>query len=380
MTVSLFVRFFLCRSLVFSPVLLMLLVFSSASANDDELYYYELARYHAPVIYQQTDAEHPNSNYITSFDFDGDFVGDNNWDNTNVFEQPAYVYYSVFDTTKFYYIFYGVFHPRRYNSRCLSFISPCHENDFSGAMVVVRKTNEPYGTIDLVETFVNNNFYTHQPSMTTHYSRSVHANSRPRLALWSQARGHNLYVLNESRYQVNHLCGGGNLSVSQEDNQAMENIEHSEAGHIKYVPSDMDVVEVPGEGMTEGTVRYQLLNMKSEFFDKIEHAMEYHSFYRKTRKYQGTRFGIEYPLVPDNFHGSKYQNNQASFPWAWFDGSCTRVKRGDWFFDPAYAVNTHLRRPINDVDDYIYNPYLGIYPADYPTTTQVASQSPGNNR
>lgn len=370
MTVSLFVRFLLCKFTVFGPALLIYFVFPSSFANvvgGD--FYYDLAMYHAPVIYQQTDTEHTNANYITSFDFDGDFLGNNNWDNADVYDQPAYVYYSVFDTSKFYYIFYGAFHPRRYNSSdlCVPFILPCHENDFSGAMVVVRKTNEPYGAIDLVETFVNGNFYAHQPSMTSHLSRSVHANSRDRLALWSQAKGHNLYVLNEGRYQVNHQCIGGNLEVNGVDQEAMEGIEYSDAGHIKYIPADTETVEAPDDGMVEGTIRYQLLDLKSEFFDKIKQSNEYHSFYRETFRYRGSRLEIEESLVPNRFHGTKHfaQNNKASFPWGWFDGACIKVRRGDWFFDPAYAVNTLLGRPVEGVEDYIYNPYVNIYPADF---------------
>ncbi len=54
--------------------------------------------------------------YITNFDFDGDWAGDNNWKNAADARFPlkAYVYYAVSETPTHYLIHYAAFHPRDY--------------------------------------------------------------------------------------------------------------------------------------------------------------------------------------------------------------------------------------------------------------------------
>ena len=41
----------------------------------------DYASHWAPVWYQDTDSSRPWADYITGVDFDGDWQGDNNWDN-----------------------------------------------------------------------------------------------------------------------------------------------------------------------------------------------------------------------------------------------------------------------------------------------------------
>ncbi len=371
MTGSLFARFFL--SVTWTLVLALVPLFSSSAFGDDD-FYYELAKYHAPVIFQQTDEGRSDSDYITNYDFDGDFVGNNNWDNASVYNQRAYVYYSVSETMDSYYIFYGFFHPRRYSSRCFMFLGTCHENDFSGVLLVVKKDASDWGKLDLVETFIGGDFYTYQPNLI--YQKGVHG-THNRLALWSRAKDHNLYVLEEDRYKVNHLCGGGDLDVNDRDQELMRQALSSGDGHLVYLHSgDSEVAETPTENMTQGHLRYKLLDIKTELFDKIDNALDFHSIFRKPFKYDGSRFGIDDHMVPAKFFGTKYSNSSSSFPWAWFDGKCARVRRGDWFFDPAYAVNTHLGRKVNGMDEYIYNPYLkiGTENEDIVTDQEVASE------
>jgi len=144
------------------------LVFSSsfpinlnASATDRDI----AARF-APVFYQAI-GDKPRGDYITNFDFDGDWRGDNNWKNTDdkKFTLRGYIYYSVCETATHYFIHYAVFHPRDYKGgqtkgRLLSDIiregvdiankydptglaaeaTVAHENDMEGALVVVAKS------------------------------------------------------------------------------------------------------------------------------------------------------------------------------------------------------------------------------------------------
>src|SRR5262245_54334324 len=75
----------------------------------------ELAGSFAPIFYQGL-GENPRADYLTNFDFDGDWKGDNNWQNLDQRSYPlrAYVYYSVVETATHYFIHYAMYHPRDY--------------------------------------------------------------------------------------------------------------------------------------------------------------------------------------------------------------------------------------------------------------------------
>ena len=66
-------------------------------------FYYELAYFHAPIHYQDTDSSRPQGDYITRFDYDGNWAGRDNWDNMQYSRLPAYVYYSVIETTSHWF-------------------------------------------------------------------------------------------------------------------------------------------------------------------------------------------------------------------------------------------------------------------------------------
>src|SRR6185295_17837760 len=75
----------------------------------------EVAARFAPIFYQAL-GDKPRSDYITNFDFDGDWRGDNNWEHTDDKSFPllAYIYYAVSETQTHFFIHYAVFHPRDY--------------------------------------------------------------------------------------------------------------------------------------------------------------------------------------------------------------------------------------------------------------------------
>src|SRR5436190_2236526 len=75
----------------------------------------EIAGHFAPLFYQAL-GDNRRADYITNFDFDGDWRGDNNWINSDDrhFPLKAYVYYSVAETRTHYFIYYAVFHTRDY--------------------------------------------------------------------------------------------------------------------------------------------------------------------------------------------------------------------------------------------------------------------------
>jgi len=55
----------------------------------------EMARHYAPIIRQGVASD---QDFITAVDFDGDWVGNNNWENQPTGDLSAYVYYSVIET------------------------------------------------------------------------------------------------------------------------------------------------------------------------------------------------------------------------------------------------------------------------------------------
>src|SRR5919205_2464770 len=75
----------------------------------------QVAARFAPV-FRQALGDHPRADYVTNFDFDGDWRGDNNWrhaDDTR-FPMRAYVYFAVAETPTHFYAHYALFHPRDY--------------------------------------------------------------------------------------------------------------------------------------------------------------------------------------------------------------------------------------------------------------------------
>src|SRR5882724_12199344 len=125
----------------------------------------EIAARFAPVFYQAL-GDTPRSDYITNFDFDGDWRGDNNWDHADKkeFSLKAYVYYAISETGSHFFIHYAVFHPRDYKggerkglilseiiregtkrgaehdpTGLMAEAGVAHENDMEGVLIVVAK-------------------------------------------------------------------------------------------------------------------------------------------------------------------------------------------------------------------------------------------------
>jgi hypothetical protein len=105
------------------------------------------------------------ADFLTSFTYDGDYNGRNNWENLYSYPLPASVYYSVVETTTHYFIGYWTYHARDDGPTDLD----KHENDLEGVLVVVKKDGTPYGQFQLMETFAHNQWYqyTNDPAITS---------------------------------------------------------------------------------------------------------------------------------------------------------------------------------------------------------------------
>jgi len=113
-----------------------------APPNDKQDFYYKLASYWAPDLYQDT-GHYPEGDYITAFDGDGDWKGANNLESLKAGRfgpYHAYVYYQVIETRTHYLIIYEVFHPFDYDHPLLKCLEGAyHENDTEATMVIVQK-------------------------------------------------------------------------------------------------------------------------------------------------------------------------------------------------------------------------------------------------
>ena len=102
--------------------------------------YFELAGKFAPAIYQETNPGHPEYDYPTKYNLDGDWVAADNVDYIviDAVKVEPHVYYSVIETKSHFFIQYIFYWPYRYAET----ESNRFGNDVSGAMVLVRKSDE----------------------------------------------------------------------------------------------------------------------------------------------------------------------------------------------------------------------------------------------
>jgi len=128
------------------------------TATVDTSRYRKFAEYWAPFVAQETWWQ-PKADIPTRFDFDGDWNGDNNWDNLDTGSSQAYVHYAAVETKSHWFLHYNFFHARDYSGNCI--VGTCHENDNEGIILTVRKDGSEFGALELMETLAHNNVYSY---------------------------------------------------------------------------------------------------------------------------------------------------------------------------------------------------------------------------
>lgn len=112
----------------------------------------------APVILQDTDdgawtlGQPENADgaadFITRFDYDGNWNAWDNWTNLSTPQLKAYVYTSIAETQDFWLVTYEFFHPRDWchgqnqpvpSVPCKFEFEGYHENDMEGVLFLIRK-------------------------------------------------------------------------------------------------------------------------------------------------------------------------------------------------------------------------------------------------
>ncbi len=258
-----------------------------------------LARHWAPVIYQQTDLRLPEADYLTRFDFDGDFDGFNNWENLLRFPLSGAVYYHVAETDVLFFVYLGLFHPRDWEP---GFDNPfsSHENDLEDLILVIHKDGSAYGRLLVVETHAHFDFHT-QAAPTLKAKHTVIegplplAGHQPRVTV--PPGGHGIYPLYEAL-------------------PALPGILYQAGDHA----------EVP----SEPSLKYPVSNYVLLPFDAL--------WQRRDQSGPGTpyrSFG--------EFGANDYTwLNPASAPWIHDDPNDGPVGPGDLFSDPDYALRNHV--------------------------------------
>jgi hypothetical protein len=335
----------------------------------------QIAAQFAPVFYQGL-GDQPRADYITNFDFDGDWKGDNNWQNLNnrAHRLRAYLYYSVAETPTHYYVHYAAFHPRDYKGDALTStlldevlrrtlpqlgkpsdpaveianeVALSHENDLEGCLVVAEKRGDKLSQARVlyVETMAHNAYLKyHTSAVSSLVGDPIEINGSHPL-LFIEPKGHGITRYTGDAVQLNRrvtdvLIYG--YTGQAEDHDAIK------GRNIGY-----DLVSI------YDTLWQRGLSGENETYGE---TFEY-------PKHTVTKFQLNQPLISLEeqfghlgvaFRGSIGFKNKARPPWAWFDGSERDRPRGEWFFDPAGVVTRHFGLGPEWSTAYTYNPYFKI--------------------
>lgn len=123
-----------------------------------------LALHHAPIIYQDTDDSDAEADYITRFVYDGNLFAEDNWDNfgSNRRNLVGYIYYSVVESDRYWFIVYAFFHPLDWTDS-LHPLDPEHENDLEGVLAIIEQDDSEFGRLIGMITVFHTDFYSYTP-------------------------------------------------------------------------------------------------------------------------------------------------------------------------------------------------------------------------
>jgi len=332
----------------------------------------DIAARFAPVFHQALGPA-PRFDYITNFDFDGDWRGDNNWKNAEDSRYPlkAYVYYAVFESRTHIFIHYAAFHPRDYKggekrgallSEAMragvgvggqydptgrsSEAVMAHENDLEGALVVAEKDSEDYtkARLTLVETLAHNNYLKYTPPGSPLSGEPVIVEGvRPRLFV--EPKGHGIQAWRDDP-----------------DQHKM-----AEKGFLVYVFAA--AAEDP-DAKPDRSIGYELLPTFESIWPrarsgKNETCGEEHDYgILSVRLAQGAEDVLRHVrlgVMGSALNGAVGAANMSRPPWGWFDGQDRARPLGEWFLQPAETIRRRWKLPESFSTTYTYHPFLGQF-------------------
>ena len=383
---------------IFSLALFLFVAASVAAQSPRDR---EIAARFAPVFYQAI-GDNARSDYITNFDFDGDWRGDNNWDNVTNKRYPlkAYVYYSLAETTTHWFIHYAVFHARDYKGgttkgRILSEIlregtnrvkefdptgmaaeaTVAHENDLEGCLVVVEKGGSDLSRVRVVyvETLAHNKFLKYTTSASEQPGATLAVVDR-RPLLYVEAKGHGI-----QNYLPDQKQAASDETKSEPENSKKKDADKKskDKGSKKKDPKDSKIVIYKFTGRAEQPDKVKTDSCGYELVP-IQTTLWQHAQGEANETY-GVSF--DYPQLTINvaakagsaaerktkiglhgvaFLGKQGGQNIARAPWGWFDVGEKNQPLGSWFFDPAATIQRHFKLGESFSTVYVRHPILGI--------------------
>ncbi len=326
-----------------------------------------IAERFAPVLFhrQAGTAEQHRFDYPTVFDFDGDWIGNNNWEHAAdpKYALWSYVYYSVLETEEHYFIHYAVYHPRDWsvvqdnyrgvldeiqqkykdilNGTLRNEMEFNHENDLEGALVIVEKHAAGGPRVVAVETLAHNHMLIgiSERAETLEVAGSQKSepleleNGRPMLYVESQKHGIHPWAEQKGSDPIVVMRYGKAVDFSDVKGPSTT---YDLVPIYKTLWAHARITHTPDTSF--GTVMDF-----GERFCEIEGAQK-----------PACAFGT----VGAAFRGDVARPNAAETPWAWIDKDDPDLPTGAWFFDPAVVLERHFRT--RSTGRYLYHPYLGI--------------------
>ena len=331
----------------------------------------EIAARFAPVFYQAL-GDNPRSDYITNFDFDGDWRGDNNWRHADdkSFPLRAYIYYSVSETETHFFIHYAVFHPRDYKggeqkgiilsdiiregvkrgsshdpTGLLQEAGVAHENDMEGALVVVEKngTDLNRARTVFVETLHHDDFSFYLTGEPPTKGYGVFTTDKQRVLLYVEPKGHGIEPYTGDKRQTSKK----------------EFVIYKFAGRAEDPDQQQD-----------GSVGYELLPIETTLWPRARSGKEDKgSTYATSHDYAEISLSvalangrvevkqIKVGKIGETFLGKTGGLNMARPPWAWFDKHRRGEPLGLWFFDPARIVKRDFQLDESFSTTYVRLPF-----------------------
>ena len=336
----------------------------------------QIAATFAPVFYQGLGSR-PRYDYITNFDFDRDWRGDNNWANAGNAHFPllAYIYYSVAETPTHYFITYAVFHPRDYKGgkrrgpvlsqaieagvSALGRFDPtgraaeatlAHENDLEGCLVVAEKRGSRVqdARVQFVETLAHNRFLKYMPRAVAPPDGVARIRLTGQHAeLYIEPRGHGI----RSRQPGRERKRAKDVLIYNYTGQA-GNPSKRRGNSVGYALAPLQTTlwarALPGKNQT-----YAEAHEYTELLAAL-------TANRGAGSEPGNARGMTSGEIGSAFRGSVGGTNMARAPWGWFDGTERDRPLGEWFFDPAGTIKRHFKLGESFSTTYTHTPALGI--------------------
>lgn len=338
----------------------------------------EIAARFAPIFYQAL-GDKPRNDYITNFDFDGDWRADNNWNNANRdFQLKAFIYYSVAETSTHFFIHYAVFHPRDYKggeqgtllseliregakrgakydpTGLVDEATLAHENDMEGVLVVVGKngSNLAEAQVVFVETLSHNNFTQYQTGDPEPGGYVVKLEGQ-RPLLYIEPKGHGIEAFSADPRQTANksflrYVFNGRADAPAQNNSVCRNLDTTPCNKsISYDLVSLATLWSKAKGEANATFGVTF------DYGEVAISTSLNGSDNSVKKVKLGQMGYA-------FRGSVGGVNMARPPWGWFDRDEQDQPLGLWFFDPATRIKQDFKLDSSFSTSYVRLPFWAV--------------------